>query len=290
MTDPAGHPFPVTGEVAAYLGDPYQARAAAGLWPYVELLPEPGRPAPAGLSPREAPDGTVGYPVAPEHLEAWYTVRWTFRWHDEPFECTAAAPTTLSGNYLGSDEDFAKRHLKRRVIGYRGVFPRHEVTELSEHREDLLRPLHDLVRRLTEVDHFRPKAYAVHHGRTYPATAETDASGLVALTTGQDRPEDLVADPRDTSGGHFLAAPGQLDAWYRIHWTFRWQDGPFDAVGTVDGRIKGVYTGGSWGFADTWQLTRETDPDGVHTRHTVVVDLDAVTDLERHRTDLPTDR
>ncbi|GHE12079.1 hypothetical protein [Streptomyces alanosinicus] len=286
MTDPAGHPFPVRGEVAAFHGDLYQARAAVGLWPYVELLPEPGRPAPADLAPREAADGSVGYPVAPERLEAWYTVQWTFRWHDELFECTAATPTTLSGNYLGSDEHFAKEHLKRRVIGYRGVFPRHEITELAEHREDLLQPLRALVRRLAEADHFRPQTYAVHHGQTYPAAAEADASGLIALTTGHDRPEDLGADPRDPSAEHFLAAPEQLDAWYRTHWTFRWQGGPFDAIGTVDGRIKGVYTGGSWGFADTWQLTRETGPDAVHTRYTVEVDLDGVTDLEQHRTDL----
>ncbi|MDF4254589.1 hypothetical protein [Streptomyces sp. WMMB303] len=287
MTEPAGYPFPV-GEVAVFQGDLFQARAAVGLWPYVELLPEPGRPAPADLAPREAADGSVGYPVPPERLEAWYTVQWTFRWHGELFECTAATATTLSGNYLGSDEHFAKEHLKRRGIRYRGVFPRHEVTELAEHREDLLQPLHALVRRLAEVDHFRPKAYAVHHGRTYPAAAEADASGLIALTTGHDRPEDLVADTRDLSGGHSLAAPEQLDAWYRIHWAFRWQDGPFQAVGTVDGMVKGVYTGGSWGFADNMQLTPETGPDGVHTRYTVTVDLDGVTDLEQHRTDLLT--
>ncbi|MGW2486284.1 hypothetical protein ACWCV9_03555 [Streptomyces sp. NPDC001606] len=287
MTDPAGSPFPVKGEVAVFRGDLYPARAAAGLWPYVELLPEPGRPAPADLAPREGADGSVGYPVAPDDLEAWYAVTWTFRWRGEPFECTAATPTTLSGTYLGSDEHFAKEHLKRRVVGYRGTFPRQEVTELAEHREDLLQPLRDLVRRLSEVDHFRPKAYAVHRGRTYPAAAEADASGLVALSTGQDRPEDLVADPRHPGGGHFLAAPEQLEAWYRIHWTFRWQGGPFDAVGTVDGKIKGVYTGGSWGFADNWQLTQETGPDGVHTRYTATVDLDGVTDLEQHRTDLP---
>ncbi|MFH8789254.1 hypothetical protein [Streptomyces roseoverticillatus] len=76
-----------------------------------------------------------------------------------------------------------------------------------------------------------------------------------------------------------------MDAWYRIHWTFRWQGGPFDAVGTVDGRIKGVYTGCSWGFADNWQLTDETALSG-YTRYTVQASLKGVTDLEQHRTDL----
>ncbi|MFI2078679.1 hypothetical protein [Streptomyces triculaminicus] len=112
--------------------------------------------------------------MPPERLEAWYTVTWTFRWHGEPFECTAAAPATLSGNYLGSDEHFAKEHLKRRVIGYRGVFPRDEVTELEQHCKDLLQPRHALVQRLDEFDHFRPQTYAIHHGRTYPAAAEAD--------------------------------------------------------------------------------------------------------------------
>ncbi|WP_058041256.1 hypothetical protein [Streptomyces roseifaciens] len=257
-----------------------------GLWPHVELLPEPGRPAPEELAPREAADGTVGYPVAPERLEAWDVVTWTFRWHGELFKCTAAKPTTLSGDYLGSDEHFAKKHLKRLAIAYYGVFPRNEVTELELHREDLIQPLHALVQRLDEFDHFRPKVYAVHHGRTYPASAKADASGLIALTTGDDRPEKLVADPRDRDGEHFLAAPEQLDAWYRTHWTFRWKNGPFDAVGTVDGRIKGIYTGGSWGFANYMNLTHEPDPNGAYTRYTVTVGLNGVTDLEQHRTDL----
>ncbi len=286
MTDPAGFRFPVKGEVAVFHGELYRARGAVGLWPCIELLPGPGRPAPEELAPREAADGSVGYPVAPERLEAWDAVTWTFRWRGELFECTAATPTTLSGDYLGSDEHFAKEHLKRLATTYYGVFQRAEVTELELHREDLIQPLHALVRRLGEFDHFRPETYAVHHGRTYPAAAKADASGLIALTTGDDRPEELVADPRDPSGEHFLAAPEQLDAWYRTHWTFRWQRGPFDAVGTVDGRLKGVYTGGSWGFADNFQLDPETGPDGVHTQYTITVDLDGVTDLEQHRTDL----
>ncbi|MEU5418403.1 hypothetical protein [Streptomyces sp. NPDC020667] len=287
MTDPESFPFSVKGEVAAFHGDLYQARAAVGLWPCVELLPEPGRPAPKGLAPREAANGSVGYPVAPERLEAWYAVTWTFRWHGELFECTATTPTTLSGNYLGSDEDFAREHLKRRGIGYRGVFPRDEVTDLEQHREDLLQPLRALEQRLAEVDHFRPKTYAVHRGRTYPAAAEADASGLVSLTTGHDQPEDLVPDPRDPGAGHFLAAPEQLDAWYRTHWTFRSQGEPFDAVGTVDGMIKGIYTGASYGFImHSGILSSEAGPDG--RLYTVKVDLDGVTDLEQHRTDLLT--
>ncbi|MFG2332756.1 hypothetical protein ACGFMM_24425 [Streptomyces sp. NPDC048604] len=286
MTDPASHPFPVKGEVAVFHGDRYPARGAVGLWPCIDLLPEPGRPAPEGLAPREAADGSVGYPVAPERLAAWYSVTWTFRWRGELFECTAATPTTLSGDYLGSDEHFAKEHLKRRGIRYRGVFPRDEVTELEEHHEDLLQSLHALVRRLPEVGHFRPRAYAVYRGRAYPAAAEADAAGLIALATGHDRPEDLVADHRAPGGEHFLATPEQLDAWYQTHWTFRWQNGPFDAVGTVDGRIKGVYTGGSWGFANYMNLTHEPDPNGAYTRYTVTVNLNNVTDLEQHRTDL----
>ncbi|MFJ3837519.1 hypothetical protein ACIPY6_18635 [Streptomyces sp. NPDC090054] len=289
MTAPAGFPDPVKGEVAVFRGEPYRARGAAGLWPCVELLPERDRPVPEGLALRESVDGSVGYPVPPERLEAWYAVTWTFRWRGEPFEFVAAKPATLMGQYLGSDEHFAKEHLKRLVFNYRGVFPRDEVTDLEEHQEDLLQPLLALVRRLAEVDHFRPKAYAVYHGRTYPAAAETGTSGLIALTTGQDRPEGLVADPRDPGGEHFLAAPEQLDAWYRTHWTFRADGGPFDAVGTVDGRIKGVYTGGSWGFADNRMLTEEKGPDGVR-RYTALVDLDGVTELEEHRTDLPANR
>ncbi|PSJ29892.1 hypothetical protein B7P34_05145 [Streptosporangium nondiastaticum] len=289
MTDAGVSPFPVKGEVAVFHGELYPARAAVGFWPCVELLPEPGRPAPEGVAPREAANGSVGYPVAPERLEAWYAVTWTFRWRGELFECTAATPTTLEGDYLGSDEHFANEHLKRLFTDYYGVFLRDEVTDLAEHHEDLLQPLHALVRRLDEADHFRPKTYAVHRGRTYPAADEADASGLIALTTGDDRPEDLIADPRDPGGERFLAAPEQLDAWYRTHWTFRSEGEPFDVLGTVDGMLKAVYTGGSWGFANSRQLTPEKGPDGAP-RFTVKVDLDGVTDLEQHRTDLLADK
>ncbi|MEX2980998.1 hypothetical protein [Streptomyces sp. C36] len=286
MTAPVVHPSPVKGQAAVFQGDRHPARGAVGLWPYVELLPEPGRPAPEGLAPREAADGSVGYPVAPEHLEAWYAVTWRFRWRGELFKCSAATPTTLEGDYLGSDEHFAKEHLKRLVTDYYGVFPRDEVTDLEEHHEDLLQPLHARVRRLDEVDHFRPKAYAVHRGRTYPAAAEADASGLIALATGDDRPEDLVADSRNPDAGHFLATPEQLDSWYRTHWTFRVYGEPFDIVGTVDGRIKGVYTGGSWGFVGhSGIVSEEMGPDGVR-QYTVETGLGGLTDLEQHRTDL----
>ncbi|MEH6376228.1 hypothetical protein V7793_18150 [Streptomyces sp. KLMMK] len=142
-----------------------------------------------------------------------------------------------------------------------------------------------MVRRLDEVDHFRPKTCAVHRGRTYPAAAEADASGLIALTAGDDRPEGLIADPQGPSGDRFLATPGQLDAWYRTYWTFCWERCPFETVGTVDGRIKGVYTGGSWGFVNYKNVTHEPEP-GAYTRYTVTVDLDGVTDLEHQRTDL----
>ncbi|MER6217101.1 hypothetical protein ACWC5F_27060 [Streptomyces sp. NPDC001272] len=217
-------PFPVKGEVALFHGKLYRTRPAVGLRPCVELLPEPGCPAPEGLAPGEAANGSVGYPAPPERLEAWYALRWTFRWHDEPFECAVATAGTLTGDYL------------------------------------------------------------VYQGRTYPAAAEADASGLIALTTGPDRPGGFVDDPRDSGSGQFLAAPEQLDAWYRTHWTFRWKGGPFDAVGTVDGRIRGVYTGGSWGFADNHMLTEERAPDGF--RYTVTAGLRGVTDFEERRTDL----
>ncbi|WAL71075.1 hypothetical protein OU787_05955 [Kitasatospora sp. YST-16] len=268
-TDPTGRHQPVRGEFAAFRGVLYPARAAAGRWPCVELLPAPGTPAPEGVAPRLAADGSVaGYPLPPELLDAWYTAHWTFRWRGEPFECTDRVGDTVSGSYLGSDREFAAQHLKRRITGHRGTFPLAEVTEPEEHREDLLGPRLELARRLAEADHFRPGGRAVLAGTTHRAATSTDARGLVVLD------------------GVGAVSPEQLDAWYRTHWTFRWQDGPFDAVGTVEGRIKGVYTGGSWGFADGHQLDEETAPDGTHTRYTVEADLDSVTDLTPHRTDL----
>ncbi|MFF4343841.1 hypothetical protein ACFY00_28395 [Kitasatospora sp. NPDC001540] len=269
-TDPSGrHHQPVKGEFAVHRGVVHPARAAVGRWPLVELLPVPGTPAPEGVAPRLAADGSVlGYPLPPERLDAWYAVHWTFHWRGEPFECTDRVDATVSGNYLGEDLEFARQHLKRRVSGYRGVFPLAEVTEPEEHRRDLLGPRLDLLRRLSEADHFRPGCRAVLGGTTHRAAPALDPQGLVALA-------DAGAVP-----------PAQLDAWYRTHWTFRWRGGPFEAVGTVEGRIKGVYTGGSWGFADANQLDEETAPDGAHTRYTVEADLDAVTDLTPHRTDL----
>ncbi|MFD7730247.1 hypothetical protein ACFV6F_07670 [Kitasatospora phosalacinea] len=269
-TDPSGrHHQPVKGEFAVFDGVVHPARPAAGRWPCVELLPAPGVPAPEGVAPRLAADGAVlGYPLPPERLDAWYAVHWTFHWRGEPFECTDRVDATVSGNYLGEDREFAKQHLKRRVTGYRGVFPLAEVTEPEEHRRDLLAPRLDLARRLSEADHFRPGCHAVLGGTAHRAAPATDPQGLVALADGGAVP------------------PAQLDAWYRTHWTFQWRGGPFEAVGTVEGRIKGVYTGGSWGFADANQLDEETAPDGTHTRYTVEAELDSVTDLAPHRTDL----
>ncbi len=286
MTDPSDSRYQVKGEVASFRGRRFPARAATGLWPYIELLPELDSLPPEGIAPRYGADGSVvGYPLPPERLDAWYAVRWTFRWRGESFECTHRTDSTVSGNYLGSDEGFAKAYLKRRVIGYRGDFSLGEVTELTEHREDLLGPLLALVRRLAEANHFQPVAYAVHRGTTYRAAAEADASGRIALTGVAPDAAGLPVDPHE-GGNRHLAAPRQLDAWYRTHWTFRWQGSPFDAVGTVDGRIKGVYTGASWGFVDGHQLNQETAPDGTHSHYTVEVALGSVTDLEQHRTDL----
>ncbi|MEH6376227.1 hypothetical protein V7793_18145 [Streptomyces sp. KLMMK] len=118
MTEPARFRFPVKGEVAVFRGKHYPARGAAGLWPCAELLPKPGSPAPEGLTPREGADGSVGYPVAPERLDAWDAVHWTFRWRGELFKCTHATTTIYEGDYLGSDEHFAKEHLKRLVTSY----------------------------------------------------------------------------------------------------------------------------------------------------------------------------
>ncbi|MER5635412.1 hypothetical protein ABT095_00450 [Kitasatospora sp. NPDC002227] len=279
------------GEVAVFRGVRFAARSAASRWPCVELLPEPGSSAPEGVAPRYAADGSVaGYPLAPDRLDAWYAVHRTFRWRGELFECTGATDATIAGHYLGDDQGFADEHLKRRVIGYRGEFPRGEVTDPTERREDLLGPRAELLRRLAEANDFRPEACAVHRGGTYPADARADASGRIALTGAGLASSGLPADPRAPDGNRYLATPEQLEAWYRTHWTFRWEGGPFEAVGTVEGRIKGVYTGADWGFVDSLQLTRETAPHGTPSRYTVEVDLDTVTDLERHRTDLLTTR
>ncbi|MFD0562287.1 hypothetical protein ACFQ2M_09860 [Kitasatospora saccharophila] len=147
--------------------------------------PRPRRPRPRGRRPRLAADGSVlGYPLPPERLDAWYAVHWTFHWRGEPFECTDRVDTTVSGNYLGDDREFARQHLKRRVTGYRGAFPLAEVTEPEEHREDLLAPRLDLARRLSEADHFRPGCHAVLGGTTHRAAPAVDPHGLVALAGG----------------------------------------------------------------------------------------------------------
>ncbi|MFJ1757083.1 hypothetical protein [Kitasatospora sp. NPDC088134] len=273
MTEPAEREHPVKGEVAVHRGVPYPARPAADRWPLVELLPGPGLPAPEGVPARYAEDGTVaGHPVAPERLDAWYAVHRTFRWHGEPFACTERKGGTIVGDYLGEDEGFAEEYLEERAISHWGAFPLEEVTDPEEHHEDLLGPRLALIRRLDEAHHFRPEAYAVLHGTTHAAAAELDPAGEVRL---------IAPD-----GTRPAVTPNQLDAWYLTHWTFTWRGGPFDAVGTDQGRIKGVYTGGSWGFADNYQLRPEQGPDGRHDRYTAAVDLDSVTDLEQHRTDL----
>lgn len=129
------------GDVAEYRGRTYRALGVAtGSGTAGELvltLAGEDGPPPEGL--RRFPAEPGCYLVDPALLRAWYSSRWTFRWRGEPFGAIAAGEDRISGWYAGSNVSFASAHLHRvGAIEYEGTFPLPEVTDLTEHRTDLL--------------------------------------------------------------------------------------------------------------------------------------------------------
>jgi hypothetical protein len=79
--------------------------------------------------------------VTLDEVEEWYTTTWTFRWWNEPFEVVDVTQGRIKGLYMGGQAHFAWDYLRLEpgtAQDYTILLPEESVTDLTEHREDLL--------------------------------------------------------------------------------------------------------------------------------------------------------
>ena len=127
------------GRRAVYRGHTYSA-GGSGSSGRSTLIRETGdEPIPEGLEPyaKDTPGRTYYAPL--DRIEQWYSSTWTFRWKDEFFSALGVRDGEITGLYTGGNGAFAEQYLRRvGAIDNQGGFPLSEVTDLTEHREDLL--------------------------------------------------------------------------------------------------------------------------------------------------------
>jgi hypothetical protein len=129
------------GRLAVYRGHAYRFGGSEAVAPLITLIPEQNGTVPDGLEPRVTAGGASVYLVHPEQLDEWFAWHWTFTWRGEPFEVQGAAgEDALYGRYAGRNGSWALAQGLEQVDKYEvvGTFPRAEVADLTEHREDLL--------------------------------------------------------------------------------------------------------------------------------------------------------
>ena len=127
-----------TGNFAEYRGNAYLAFGDSTSNLVSLALAEEGDPIPEGLQPDPNAPTRVFF-ASPEQLDAWYFTRWTFRWHGELFDAEGSSGGRITGWFAGRDLASVADHLQQVEAGaYLGAFPLGEVTDLTEHRKDLL--------------------------------------------------------------------------------------------------------------------------------------------------------
>ena len=127
------------GRRAVYRGHSYTAGGDGSNGKITLIRESTDEPIPDDLEPylHDTPGRTFYAPL--ERVEQWYSSTWTFRWHDELFSVLGVRDGEITGHYTGGNGEFAERYLRRvGPIDYQGRFPISEVTDLTEHREDLL--------------------------------------------------------------------------------------------------------------------------------------------------------
>lgn len=227
-------------DVAVFHGVAYrQGRVEDPIWPRIALV-----------------EGENTILVHPDRLDDWYTSRWTFRWHDEPFEARGLTEDGLEGVHP-RDEDRC------------GCFALSEVSALIEHREPLMPRFRREQRLMADAAKYRSGTYARHQERIYPASDAIDDDTRITLAG----PEQL---------GPLSVTLDELDEWYSTVWTFRWRGEPFEVVDVTQGRIKGLYMGGETRFALD-HLHREPCS---RLDFTILLPEESVEDLTEHREDL----
>ena len=130
---------------------------------------------------------------------------------------------------------------------------------------------------------YRAVETAVYQGNPYQAGGSERIKPFISLIveSGDPVPAELDLYAVDDDTRIYLVNPGQLDAWYRSHWTFTWLGEPFTSIGASgDDAVGGYYTGSNVTFADA-HLRRvgATEYEGT-------IPLAEVEDLTEHREDL----
>lgn len=126
------------GEYAVYRGNVYLIFGDSSSSVVSLALDEPDDPIPAGLEPDPTAPHRVFW-ACPSQLDDWYRTRWTFRWRDQPFEAIGSGEGRITGWYAGREWWLIEDHLQRmEASAWTGTFSLDEVTDLTEHREDLL--------------------------------------------------------------------------------------------------------------------------------------------------------
>lgn len=126
-----------SGNYAVYRGVAYHAYGDS-ISARLYLAREPDDPIPEGLPEDPTAPGRV-YITTPEDVEEWYETRWTFKWHDEPFDAMSSGHGIIGGWYTGQRLHLIADHLTQEdQSGWSGRFPLDEVTDLTEHRRDLM--------------------------------------------------------------------------------------------------------------------------------------------------------
>ena len=124
-------------DYAVYRGHTYGVSADPRL-PHVSLLREGDAPVPEALTP-DPHDPDRAFFATPEQLDAWYHTTWTFRWRGELFDAIGSNENEITGWFAGQDLGAVRSHLRQiEASAYMGTFPRAEITDLTEHRKDLL--------------------------------------------------------------------------------------------------------------------------------------------------------
>jgi hypothetical protein len=240
-------------DVAVFQGVPYRQRQVADpIWPRIALV---------------TGDNTIL--LHPDRLDEWFTSRWTFRWHEQPFESRGLADSGIEGVYAGADQGFAKEHLRQVFAEHRGRFPLDEVTDLAEHRDSLVPRFRREQQLMARADRYRAGTFARYQDGCYPTGDAPDEQGRL-----------LLSGPLDV--GPRTVALDEVEEWYSTLWTFRWWGEPFEVVDVTQGRLKGLYTGGQAHFA--WDYLH-LEPGG-RQDYTILLAEEAVEELTEHRQDL----
>ncbi|SEM13370.1 hypothetical protein [Streptacidiphilus jiangxiensis] len=126
------------GVFGSYQGNLYRVLGGRKSVRVTLALIEDGDPVPSDLQPDPNAPGRAFF-AGPEQLDSWYRTRWTFRWRDQPFDAVGSSEGRIGGWYAGREWWLIEDHLERmEASAWMGTFPLDEVTDLTEHREDLM--------------------------------------------------------------------------------------------------------------------------------------------------------